>query len=71
MRWHSRSQAAGSMQYLDTGLEKRFHPGWGHSSGITPPFGQEGFRAGDILGGKTGFLHGHVMTIAGCGGAFW
>ena len=58
----SGSQAAGSMQYLDNGAwTKRFHPGWAAHSGIIAAYlAQEGYTGPeDILGGKTGFLHGH------------
>ncbi len=56
------SQAAGSMQYLDSGAwTKRLHPGWAAHSGIVAAYlAQEGYTGPeDILGGKTGFLHAY------------
>ena len=50
------------MQYLDNGAwTKRFHPGWAAHSGIIAAYlAHEGYTGPeDILGGKTGFLHGH------------
>jgi 2-methylcitrate dehydratase PrpD len=54
------SQAASSMQFLETGSwTKRLHPGWAAHSGIIAAYlAQEGFTGPeDILEGKFGFLH--------------
>jgi 2-methylcitrate dehydratase PrpD len=56
------SQAAASMQFLETGSwTKRLHPGWAAHSGIIAAYlAQEGFTGPeDILEGKYGFLHGY------------
>jgi 2-methylcitrate dehydratase PrpD len=56
------SQAAASMQFLETGSwTKRFHPGWAAHSGIIAAYlAQEGYTGPeDILEGKFGFLHGY------------
>jgi len=55
------SQAASSMQFLETGSwTKRLHPGWAAHSGIIAAYlAQEGYTGPeDILEGKFGFLHG-------------